>query len=178
MKQKMPLSEAKAIADEWVWQLSAYCERVEIAGSVRRGKPEVGDIEIVCKPLMVEERDLFGTVTGYTSMVDAFFAELNEKMIKSGSKYKQIELKEGINLDLFCVIPPAQFGVIYLIRTGPAEYSHKFVTSKQFGGMMPSCFKVKDGAIWKGDKLIETTEEKDVYALIGAEFVEPNRRTL
>ena len=35
MKAKMPLVEARAIADEWVWQLGAYCERVEIAGSIR-----------------------------------------------------------------------------------------------------------------------------------------------
>ena len=126
---------------------------------------------------MVEEVDLFGTVTGHTSMVDAFFGENEYKLIKSGTRYKQIELPEGINLDLFIVIPPAQWGVIFTIRTGPADYSRKFVTSKQFGGMLPSNMKIKDGAIWCNGKAMFTPEETDVYKLIGAPYVEPGRRT-
>jgi DNA polymerase/3'-5' exonuclease PolX len=175
MKTKMPLVEARAIAEEWVAMLAPYCERVEIAGSVRRGKLEVGDIEIVCKPLMVEETDMFGVVTGHLSMVDALFAEGEYKLVKSGTRYKQVDLGE-INLDLFCVIDPAQWGVLFLIRTGPAEYSHRFVTKKQQGGMLPSNMQVKDGAVWCNGKMYETPEEADVYKLIGAPYVNPNER--
>jgi DNA polymerase/3'-5' exonuclease PolX len=149
---------------------------VEIAGSVRRGKPEVGDIEIVCIPIIQSIGDMFGETVGSISMVDVFFGEAGEKLIKSGPRYKQVALKEGINLDLFMVIPPAQFGVLFVIRTGPAEYSHKFVTPRKFGGMMPSNMQVKDGAIWCNGKIIETPEEQDVYRLIGAEWIAPDRR--
>jgi DNA polymerase/3'-5' exonuclease PolX len=176
MKTKMLIADAKAIADEWVWRLAPYCERVEIAGSIRRGKPEVGDIEIICKPLMAEEVDMFGAVTGYTSMVDAFFGENDYKMVKSGTRYKQVALPEGINLDLFCVIAPAQWGVLFLIRTGPADYSHRFAMKKQQGGLLPSNMQVKDGAIWLGGKMFETPEEADVYKLIGAPYIEPGER--
>jgi DNA polymerase/3'-5' exonuclease PolX len=175
MKTKMPLAEAKLIADEWVAMLAPYCERVEIAGSVRRGRSEVGDIEIVCKPLMVEETDMFGVVTGRLSMVDALFGEGEYKLIKNGTRYKQVDLGE-INLDLFCVIDPAQWGVLFLIRTGPAEYSHRFVMKKQQGGMLPSNMQVKDGAVWCNGKMYETPEEADVYKLIGAAYVNPNER--
>jgi DNA polymerase/3'-5' exonuclease PolX len=175
VKSKMRLVEAKAIADEWLWRLTPYCERVEIAGSVRRCKPEVGDIEIVCRPVMQECADMFGEVVDRISMVDAFFGENDYKLIKSGTRYKQVDLGD-INLDLFMVIEPAQWGVIFLIRTGPADYSHRFVTSKQRGGMMPSNMQVKDGAIWLNGKIIQTPEESDVYRLIGAEFVAPERR--
>jgi DNA polymerase/3'-5' exonuclease PolX len=175
MKAKMPIAEAKAIADEWVQKLAPYCERVEIAGSIRRGKPEVGDIEIICKPLMVEEVDMFGAVTSYTSMVDAFFGESDYELIKSGTRYKQVDLGD-INLDLFCVIAPAQWGVLFLIRTGPADYSHRFVMKKQQGGLLPSNMQVKDGAIWCNGKMLETPEEADVYKLIGAAYVEPGER--
>jgi DNA polymerase/3'-5' exonuclease PolX len=175
MKTKMPITEAKAIADEWVQNLAPFCERVEIAGSIRRGKSEVGDIEIVCKPLMVEMPDMFGNVVGRLSMVDALFAEGNYKLIKSGTRYKQVDLGD-INLDLFCVIEPAQWGVLFLIRTGPADYSHRFVTKKQQGGLLPSNMQVKDGAIWCNGKMFDTPEEADVYKLIGAAYVEPGER--
>jgi DNA polymerase/3'-5' exonuclease PolX len=176
MKQKIPLARAKVIAENIVKRLQPHCLRIEIAGSIRRGKPEVGDIEVVVEPFPT--RDLFGEETYEPHSVDEIDWTDWGQLIKGGHKYKQVLLSEkmDIHLDLFIVTPPAQWGVQFLIRTGPAEYSHRFVTSKQFGGMMPSCFKVKDGAIWKGDRLLETPEERDVYALIGAEFVEPNRR--
>ena len=45
-------------------ELGPYCERIEIAGSIRRGKAQVGDIELVAIPRVdrSEQRDLFGTV--------------------------------------------------------------------------------------------------------------------
>ena len=46
----MRLDEATAIAERVVEILRPHCDRIEVAGSVRRGKPEVGDIEVVCIP--------------------------------------------------------------------------------------------------------------------------------
>jgi len=46
----MNLTEAQRIAQIVKSELSPHCERIEIAGSIRRGKPEVKDIEIVAIP--------------------------------------------------------------------------------------------------------------------------------
>lgn len=46
----MKLENAKQLADILLSKMSEYSERVEIAGSIRRGKPEVKDIEIVALP--------------------------------------------------------------------------------------------------------------------------------
>src|SRR3972149_1812673 len=48
----MKLKQAYGIAGGLVMALRPVCERVEIAGSIRRGKAEVKDIEIVCVPTM------------------------------------------------------------------------------------------------------------------------------
>lgn len=56
----MEHSAALKIAEGLVCEFGPYCERVEIAGSIRRGKAEVGDIEIVAVPrftAMYTERD-------------------------------------------------------------------------------------------------------------------------
>lgn len=46
----MILSEALKIAEAVLKELGPHCERIAIAGSVRRRKPEVKDIEIVAIP--------------------------------------------------------------------------------------------------------------------------------
>ena len=56
----MKLQQAREIAEGVKAKLAPHCERIEIAGSIRRGKPVVGDIEIVCVPHQVQAMDLFG----------------------------------------------------------------------------------------------------------------------
>lgn len=55
MTTKFPRTQALAVAEELVAALRPACERLEIAGSLRRGKAEVGDVEILFVP-RVEER--------------------------------------------------------------------------------------------------------------------------
>jgi DNA polymerase/3'-5' exonuclease PolX len=43
----MQIAKATAIAERIKAELAPYTERIEIAGSVRRRKPEVKDIELV-----------------------------------------------------------------------------------------------------------------------------------
>lgn len=62
------------------------CERLEVAGSLRRQKAQVGDIEIVAVPVM--QRDLFGEVTEQ-SAIDTLLSTLPVQVLKNGQKYKQ-----------------------------------------------------------------------------------------
>ena len=156
MKQKLTLNEAEKIAHSVIDVLKERCQRIEIAGSIRRRKKEVGDIEIVAIPKY--QYDLFGE-SSTVHLLDAFDFSAIGKVIKGGSKYKQIELFDGINLDLFIVTPPAQWGVVFMIRTGSADFSHRLVTKKQQGGMLPSNLRVEKGAIWSSNHIIETPEE-------------------
>lgn len=47
---------AKKVADKLVTTLAPACDRIEIAGSLRRGTDTVGDIELVCIPSFVHRR--------------------------------------------------------------------------------------------------------------------------
>ena len=172
MKSKMPLHEAQAIANNMIYLLKNHCRRVEIAGSIRREKQEIGDIEIVAVPLFA---DMFGVSTSLSVLDTLDWTDIGTP-VKNGTKYKQIALKSGINLDLFIVTPPAQWGLIYLIRTGPWEFSKRMVTPKQHGGFMPSYLKVKDGAVWSNNHVIETPEEDDIFSLYGMSYIEPKDR--
>ena len=50
MKERIPLAEGVKLANEVVALLETSCERLEVAGSIRRQKETVGDVEIVCIP--------------------------------------------------------------------------------------------------------------------------------
>jgi len=161
---KFELKTAYFIGDAIVKKLAPFCEQVAIAGSVRRRAPLVKDIEIVCQPKEAfQDFDLKSAFEYRTA-------------IKDGKRYKQLVLPEGIKLDLFIVRPPAQWGMILAIRTGDAEFSKRLVTNKPWG-FLPIGYKVKDGAIWKGDELIETPDEQDVFRICGMNFIYPEDRS-
>lgn len=46
----MELAKARIIADEVIKRLPPYCKRIKVAGSVRRNKSEVNDIDLVLIP--------------------------------------------------------------------------------------------------------------------------------
>lgn len=181
----MRLEDALLLAMEWQAKLAPFCERIEIAGSVRRCKAEVHDIELVAIPQtteLVEMVDLFSQRITQVNLLEQAIWSLAQAgdhftLLKNGPRMKQLKLSQGITLDLFIVLPPAQWGVIFTLRTGPADLSHWLVTKKSFGGGLPSYLKVRDGVLWNGDQAINTPEEADFFREIGVEMVSPVHRS-
>src|SRR3989344_5106370 len=116
-EKKYPYEEAFKIATRVLEQLRPHCIRAEIAGSIRRKKSEVGDIEIVviAKPF---EIGLFQS--GIVAVVNQWEKVKGELPCK----YTQRILPEGIKLDLFFA-EEGNWGNIFAMRTGSAEYSHR-----------------------------------------------------
>lgn len=182
----MDLKHARPLAERIVELLAPGCERIEIAGSVRRNKAEVKDIEIVCVPK--PRKPQFGDKKIYATELDVVLENLSPVKaidlvpIKGGPKYKQFSVRDQwVNLDLFIVTPPAQWGVLFTIRTGPLEFSEWVVTQRFKGGPLPSNVYVKGGAAWRKDGtadpvMIETPEEQDFLDLCGLGWIEPSQR--
>lgn len=178
MKTEMPYQEARHIADVFVAQLMPYCQRIAIAGSLRRLKPIIGDIEIVCIPKLDEPgHDLFGEIHNSSDITD-FLAALHStgKVVKGDRRYKQIELPADITADVF-MVEPDQWGMAMLIRTGSADFSKWFVTHRTHGGGLPSYMHVKDLRIWIDDQPLPTPEEIDVFRAAQQSYIVPELRT-
>ena len=178
MKTRIPLDRARETADGIVRLLSPACERIAVAGSVRRGEPEVGDIELVAIPKEVREPDLFGNAARPRSLLDEALAGTGWKTAKNGPRFKQFLLPGNLSLDLFVVLPPAQWGVILAIRTGPREFSRWAVTRHERGGPLPPGCRVQGGAVRCSGVLQETPEEVDFLNLLGIGWVDPAERGL
>lgn len=170
------LFKAKKIAEYLVQRMQPACYKIEIAGSIRRRKSLVHDIEIVAEPYVDALPNLFGDATAYHSRLDDVLADLLEEGVihdfpgaKNGQRLKQFHALDanGIKVDLFIVRPPAQWGSIFTIRTGPAHYSHWLVSARRQGGAMPSYMQHRDGGLYEGDRLIETPSEDSFFEALG-----------
>ncbi len=58
----MDLKTGQRYAEKICEWLGPDCERLEIAGSIRRGRPVVNDVDIVCVPKVREVKDMLGEV--------------------------------------------------------------------------------------------------------------------
>jgi DNA polymerase/3'-5' exonuclease PolX len=183
---RLPLADALHIAGRIKGQLDPACSRLEIAGSIRRRKPDVGDIEFVAVPRFREEpSSLWGDKTQISVLAEVLAIEEREEVLErlaGGERYVKLRhLRSGLQVDLFLVLPPAQWGVIHLIRTGPADYSQWLVTYARRQGM-----HVVNGALHNGlgipgrddcsCEVIPTPEERDVYTALGLPYIEPWER--
>lgn len=194
---KRPRVEMELIAEELRELLGQACVKIEVAGSLRRGLPQIGDIELVAIPKIetydeVDETDLFGTkkpVT-YNLLWKALNGFFKGRYRLQGDKYKSFfwplrGAGEGlVQVDLFTATP-ATWGWIFLVRTGSADFSHHVAKSLNKQG-----YTSKDGAIHKGNlELVDnkwqmvatgapiaTPTEEDVFRLAGIPIREPRQR--
>lgn len=188
----MNYPEAFKLASVMVEDMRPFCERIEIAGSIRRQKQsDIKDVEIVAIPkwtavasgLFAEdstkENELFKWAQTQTAVewIKPGTSIIAKWQVKPDGKYWRGMFFNGVKLDLFLTTPD-QFGLIFLIRTGPADFSHKMVTLKSQGGWLKDelGIRIQGGNIKKGDEIIPTPEEKDVFKAMRYKFVEPENR--
>jgi len=155
---------ALELAEKYKAMLAPHCERIEIAGSIRRMKVECRDIELVAIPKPYEI-GLFAS--GIATVVNQWQKVKGELPCY----YTQRLLPEGIKLDLFFA-EPGNFGFQYAIRTGSAEYSHNVLG---FGWTYAGYF-AEHGYLYKLGVKHEIREESDLFDLIGIPYVEPTMR--
>lgn len=188
MTSLMQLEDARAIAKEVLHLIAPYCERAEIAGSIRRKKQGgIKDVEIVVKPKFADgSLGLFGPQK-YNVLHVAMESFLTNGIIEHGllrgpqgnisapfsERYYNFRYR-GNPVDLFSCIEPAQWGVIFLVRTGCSVFSQSFVTRLWKWNL--HCI---DGHLERtGYGTCPTPEEKDAFYLSDLKYLEPEARSM
>lgn len=167
----MELKQAQQIANELLKLLSPYCEKIEIAGSIRRKKDFVKDIELVCIPNKESIKDLFGneieTIHSFHAILSKFV--INKGNIRNG-KYIQFQT-QGINVDLFTAAF-GNFGLTLAVRTGSADFSHNVLAK----GWVRNGFKSIDNYLYRNGEKFLITNEMALFELLGIDFIAPENR--
>jgi len=174
----MKLEHAKAIAEELVKQLAPHCERIQIAGSIRREKPEVKDIEIVAIPKPYDvglfESGIATVVNRWEKVKGELPCKYTQRVIYPLHINGDIHVPDvSIKLDLFFA-RPENWGLILAIRTGSAEYSHRVLAN----GWVSKGYHSVDGMLFHEKSKWERkiTEEWQLFQLIGVPMPDPKDR--
>jgi DNA polymerase/3'-5' exonuclease PolX len=187
------LMKARSIAETLVAQMRPYCRRISVAGSIRRGCPEVGDIEIVAIPRWAESEaaedpgSLFGDKKTLRENLLHRWAtsQMAVRWIKTGTseiipwtpkpegRFWKGLVRDSIKLDLFLAAPD-NWGPVFTIRTGCKEFSQALVTYAKYS----TRYRFLEGYLVVEDKtVIPAREEGFVFDTLGVDWVEPPLRT-
>jgi len=154
----MELEKAKVIADTVVKALAPYCERIMVAGSIRRQKPTVRDIDLVLIPRDRQSLDSALLLMGSYKM--------------SGMKIARVEM-DSIPLDIYFATPET-FATLLLIRTGSVESNIRLATlAKKRGWRLAA----SGGGLFNehGERIAGDTEES-IYEALGLPYQRPEER--
>lgn len=174
---KFQLWEAERYAEAVVRALKPFCQKIEIAGSVRRNKLSCSDIEVVCIPK--REQDLFGADVGvcadFARKVNSWTAVRGEP----SGKYTRRKLPTlpGFNaapeLDLF-IARPENYGWILALRTGSADFNAQYWLQR----LADAGYVSIDGEIRRqsDSSLVSVPDEQSLFNLIKADFISPQNR--
>ena len=143
-KHSMPLSVGVELARAVHFDVRPYCSRVAIAGSVRRGKPIVGDVELVCvskpgrpvPPTQGQVGMFDDGIVAVTPADDQLTAYLRDRVEDPTSPWALRPNVAGVTsfgpvnkymtyddapVDIFTA-HPSTFGMLFFVRTGDAEW--------------------------------------------------------
>lgn len=157
----MNLDEARKIYFGLARELAPFCERFEVAGSIRRRAESPGDIDLVVIPSAKHPRPVFGKKP-FLNSFEQKLSELEDdhqlNLLAGGDKLKRYSLYPrdwGVGGYLNSVKLQVTIATLdnwaywLLIRTGPAEFSHWIVTPQSKGGAIPDCVVYKDFHLWR-----------------------------
>jgi len=134
-------------------------ELVELAGSYRRAKETVGDLDVL-------------VVAGSKSPVVERFAAYDEvrKVLSQGDTKSSVVLRSGIQVDLR-VVQPESFGAALHYFTGSKAHN---IAIRRIGQQLG--LKLNEYGVFRGEEYVAGATEKDVYKAVGLPWIPPELR--
>jgi DNA polymerase/3'-5' exonuclease PolX len=183
--EKRPLNEVYPIAEQVKASLTPYCRRIEIAGSIRRHRPMVGDIEIVAIPKTYIWRNLLNEVVKVDNYLWNFLDEQADKgnILRGcwGDIYRSFEFytRQGhkYKVDVFTTAEDA-WGSKFTIRTGSQEFSKWLVTNRNHCGALPNHLYHDENRLKnrRTGQVHLLFEERDFFDVCEIPFIMPEMR--
>lgn len=189
MKRRFERMVALDAAQEIVDLIKGTCDRIQIAGSIRRHKPTVGDIEILyvpkfkaCGQMTFDAKDT-QSLQNLTDFVleEAIHKGILRKRLNEnghemwGEKNKlALHVESGIPVDLFSTTI-TNWWVSLVIRTGGKATNIELATAAQRHGFKLQPYK--DGFLHRRTgKIIHCDSEEEVFRTVGLPCLPPEQR--
>ena len=176
----MDINLAKPLADLIAADLRPHCHRAEVAGSIRRMKANVKDVELVA--IVQDWQGAFRALEKWGYFIKPGCPEITPWAPKVNARYLRMMLNDGLKLDLF-ITSPENWGGLFMMRTGSGVGPE----GNPFDGFVPGMFgrwkKVSGGGRMTGAQPTTVAGEQlplrevgDFFDLLGMDFVPPVER--
>jgi DNA polymerase (family X) len=134
-------------------------EKIEVAGSFRRGRETVGDLDILVTSAEPEK------------VFDAFtrLPEVREVRLRGGTK-ETVLLTNGLQVDLR-VVDPAAFGAALLYFTGSKDHNVRLRSLARDRGL-----KINEYGAFRGEERVGGRTEDEVYSALDLAWLPPELR--
>lgn len=177
---------AMAVAHELMVALKPACENIVVAGSLRRRKPTVSDVELLYIPRTAVGKspgDLFAEQE--LNFADGIIAALEKSGVLErrknvngsdcyGPQNKLMRhVASGVPVNLFSTTREKWFPSL-VIRTGPKEFNIKLIMAARDRGLKLHTYGVFE-RLSDGTKIVPE-DERDVFRLAGLPYEEPEFR--
>lgn len=195
----VPLGLAQTLGKTLVNALKPFTEEILIAGSVRRGKALVHDLEIVALAREYQMNALFGQrVALERTAIDDALGNMEDsnllawRLEKDGKVYKKLRhLNTGLTCDFYVVTDERAWGSWVAVRTGPRNFSiHIMRQARKLDMFFSNGFLLHnhmphrlrknnrghcpDGA--SCDKIIPLRREADLFEALKIQYIKPDVR--
>ena len=162
--QRIELGVAYPVVNQIVERLrkASGVKAVQPAGSLRRMKETIGDIDILAA----------GTAGVTGAQVVKSFVEMPgvTQVLAAGDTKGSVRLEEGLQVDLR-VVEADSFGSALQYFTGSKDHNiHLREIAKKKG------MKVSEYGIFEGDKKLGGAKEEDIYSILGMKWIPPELR--
>ncbi len=160
---RVNIGKALPIAQWFVEQLQSLdeVEQAQYAGSLRRGKETIGDIDI-----------LVAASADHSETISNFFVKLPgvTEVLAQGQTKSSVRTEHGVQVDLRSV-EPDHFGAALMYFTGSKEHN---VAMRQRAIKMG--MSLNEYALTKDDKPVAAKSEEDVFKALDLAWVAPEMR--
>ncbi len=186
-KPVFDLEVASHAAERLADWLADAAEQVAIAGSIRRNRPEVHDIDLVVVPRVEQVTvGLLGETEPHccvSERLDRLAVDGFINPLRGGGKVRRCEIRArfcrpAVPADIY-IVPPEQFAMALLIRTGSAEHNIKLCQAAAARGLKVDVAnyrlirRVRDET---HAVAIDATDEAAIFKAVGLPFIGPELR--
>jgi len=158
---RTPLGVARPLADELLERIKSIkgVKRAEVAGSLRRWKETIGDIDILVQ------------ADNGQAVVDQFvkFPQVRE-VLGAGKTKASVRTDVGVQVDVR-VVPAESFGAALAYFTGSKEHN---IRMRELA--VRRKWKLNEYGLFKGDKQLAGADEESIYAKFDMPWIPPEIR--
>lgn len=153
--EKVPHVYGVALGEGYLEEyLEPYVSRGVVAGSVRREKPQIGDVDVVIIPEDITKTAAFLVTEGF-----------------DGGEHKMAGVIDGIQMDVYFATEE-DFGAQLLMWTGSAKFNVRMRKVAKDKG-----WTLNQYGLFDGETCLASKTEEEIFSALGMEFVSPAERT-